>query len=288
MEERRQSYDNQPYAKSMLRINELAYGDYWPYSHSTIGDMQDLENAPLAAVQEFFDAYYAPNNAVLTLAGDFDPNASAGAGQAVLRRIPARQRPPTSPARSRRRPRSASRRWSIAGASCRLSTSPITSRRIASPITTPLDLLAIVLGDGESSRLYQKLVKARAAAGAPGRAPTPARPRPVLVLGDRAPRARTGAEARAGDLRELEKIAENGLSRRELEKAKNRMRSMFVFGLESNLSARLRARPSTRCTSATPSLLNAKLDSLSGGHQRRHQARGRAVLRAQPTAPCST
>ena len=66
MEERRQSYDNRPYMKSMLRINELAYGDYFPYAHSTIGDMQDLQNAPLAAVQQFFDQYYAPNNAVLS------------------------------------------------------------------------------------------------------------------------------------------------------------------------------------------------------------------------------
>jgi hypothetical protein len=63
MEERRQSIDNQPYVPSMLRVNELAYGDYFPYAHSTIGDMRDLENAPLEAVQEFFHTYYAPNNA---------------------------------------------------------------------------------------------------------------------------------------------------------------------------------------------------------------------------------
>jgi zinc protease len=57
MEERRQSYDNRPYMGSMLRINELAYGDYFPYAHSTIGDMQDLQNAPLSAVQAFFDQH---------------------------------------------------------------------------------------------------------------------------------------------------------------------------------------------------------------------------------------
>ncbi len=74
MEERRQSYENRPYMLSMLRINELAYGDYWPYAHSTIGDMQDLVNAPLEAVQEFFRHYYAPNNAVVSIAGDFDPD----------------------------------------------------------------------------------------------------------------------------------------------------------------------------------------------------------------------
>ena len=41
MEERRSSYENQPYNLSMLRINELAFGDYWPYAHSTISDTQD-------------------------------------------------------------------------------------------------------------------------------------------------------------------------------------------------------------------------------------------------------
>ncbi|MCA9581398.1 MAG: insulinase family protein, partial [Myxococcales bacterium] len=73
MEERRQSYSNRPYMESMLRINELAFGDYFPYAHSTIGDMADLENAPLTAVQEFFNQYYPPNNAVLSIAGDIDP-----------------------------------------------------------------------------------------------------------------------------------------------------------------------------------------------------------------------
>src|SRR5690606_37949842 len=59
-EERRQSYAKQPYALSHLRINELACGDYGPYAHSTIGDMQDLDNAPREAVQQFFDQYYRP------------------------------------------------------------------------------------------------------------------------------------------------------------------------------------------------------------------------------------
>lgn len=53
MEERRESYDNQPYGASTLRVNELAYGDYWPYAHSTIGDMQDLQRATLNSVKKF-------------------------------------------------------------------------------------------------------------------------------------------------------------------------------------------------------------------------------------------
>ncbi len=97
MEERRQSYDNQPYAKSWLRINELAYQDYWPYAHSTIGDMKDLENAPLTAVQEFFNAYYAPNNAVLTLVGDFDPDEALALVKRHFGEHPSRGRPAYEP-----------------------------------------------------------------------------------------------------------------------------------------------------------------------------------------------
>jgi zinc protease len=88
MEERRQRIDNQPYVPSFLRINELAYGDYFPYAHSTIGDMQDLVNAPLSAVQEFFRTYYAPNNAVLSISGDFEPEAAMGLIRRYFGEIP--------------------------------------------------------------------------------------------------------------------------------------------------------------------------------------------------------
>src|SRR5262245_7072520 len=97
MEERRQSYDNRPYMGSMLRINELAYGDYFPYAHSTIGDMKDLEAAPLSAVKEFFDAYYAPNNAVVSIAGDFEPQRALQLVEFHFGNIPAHARPPYDP-----------------------------------------------------------------------------------------------------------------------------------------------------------------------------------------------
>ncbi len=70
-EERRLGIDNQPYGKSELEISNLAY-DSFAYKHSVIGSMSDLNAASLADVQDFFRIYYAPNNAVLTLVGDFD------------------------------------------------------------------------------------------------------------------------------------------------------------------------------------------------------------------------
>jgi predicted Zn-dependent peptidase len=70
--ERRFSVDNQPYGDWDERMQALVYPDGHPYHHSTIGSMEDLSAASLEDVSEFFATYYAPNNAVLTVAGDFE------------------------------------------------------------------------------------------------------------------------------------------------------------------------------------------------------------------------
>ena len=74
--ERRSSVDNQPYGTWDEKLQGLIYPDSHPYHHSTIGSMEDLGAASLADVRDFFASYYAPNNAVLTIAGDFDPPAA--------------------------------------------------------------------------------------------------------------------------------------------------------------------------------------------------------------------
>ena len=71
-EERRLGIDNQPYGKSELEIDNLSY-DNFAYKHSTIGSMADLDAASVDDLKDFFRIYYAPNNAVLTLVGDLDP-----------------------------------------------------------------------------------------------------------------------------------------------------------------------------------------------------------------------
>lgn len=73
MNERRWRVDNQPYGDWDERIQALAYPASHPYHHSVIGSMEDLAAATLEDVREFFGTFYAPNNAVLSLAGDFAP-----------------------------------------------------------------------------------------------------------------------------------------------------------------------------------------------------------------------
>ncbi len=69
--ERRQSYDNQPYGLASEIISNTLYPPSHPYSWSVIGSMKDLSAASEEDVKNFFRLYYAPNNAFLSIAGDF-------------------------------------------------------------------------------------------------------------------------------------------------------------------------------------------------------------------------
>ena len=236
MEERRQRIDNQPYVPSMLRINELAYGDYWPYAHSTIGDMQDLIDAPLEAVQDFFNTYYAPNNAVISISGDFAPEDALALVKEYFGDIPARETPGfDAPALVKQ---TAEQTETMYDANATLPAFHLayhipTSR---TPDHYALEMLALVLGDGESSRLYQRLVKREeicqeVAVGTDDRrGPDLFSAWGVMASGHQ-PRA-----AQEVIYAELQAIAEQGVTARELQKAKNRVSGAFVFGLQSNMS----------------------------------------------------
>jgi zinc protease len=71
--ERRQRVDNQPYGTAGEKIDKALYPEGHPYSWPVIGYMEDLSAASLDDVKEFFRLYYAPNNAVLSIAGDINP-----------------------------------------------------------------------------------------------------------------------------------------------------------------------------------------------------------------------
>ena len=236
MEERRQRIDNQPYIPSMLRINELAYGDYWPYAHSTIGDMQDLVDAPLEAVQQFFDTHYAPNNAVLSIAGDFEPEEAMRLVEKYFGDIPARQTeelslPPLEP-------QTAERTETMYDPNATLPAFHVAYHipRSRTPDHYALEMLALILGDGESSRLYQRLVKRdeicqEVAVGTDDRRGPDLFSVWAVMASGHPPK-----KAQEIVFEEIANIAKNGVAERELQKAKNRTSAAFVFGLQSNMA----------------------------------------------------
>src|SRR5439155_15959408 len=92
-EEKRLRYDNQPYINAFLLINELIFKNP-ANAHSTIGSMEDLDAATIEDVQEFFRIYYAPNNAVLTIVGDFESEEAAAQVRKYFEKIPSQSSPP--------------------------------------------------------------------------------------------------------------------------------------------------------------------------------------------------
>jgi zinc protease len=72
--ERRWSVDNQPYGTWWEKLPALAFPPEHPFHHSLIGSMEDLSEASLDDISTFFATYYTPDNAVLSIAGDFDPS----------------------------------------------------------------------------------------------------------------------------------------------------------------------------------------------------------------------
>jgi predicted Zn-dependent peptidase len=87
--EKRWRYDNQPYGDWDERLQHLVYPETHPYHHSVIGSMEDLDASDLEDVAAFFRTYYVPNNAVLTVCGDFDPDHALALIEKLYGEIPA-------------------------------------------------------------------------------------------------------------------------------------------------------------------------------------------------------
>jgi zinc protease len=95
--EKRQSRDNQPYGAWLDLVHELAFPPGHPYQHSTIGSMSDLDAASLEDAREFYSTWYGPDNAVLSVVGDVDPDAALDAVQRYFGGIPAKGSYPSPP-----------------------------------------------------------------------------------------------------------------------------------------------------------------------------------------------
>ena len=157
-EERRLRVDNQPYGKSSEVMQELLY-DNFAYKHSVIGSMQDLDSANLEDVRNFFRIYYAPNNAVLTLVGDFNRAEALAKIRKWFEGIPRQADPPsvdmTEPVQK------AERRASVDDTLARMARVDIAYKAVPGNVKDffPLRILSTVLQGGEGSRLHKRLVK---------------------------------------------------------------------------------------------------------------------------------
>jgi len=160
MNERRQRIDNRPYGIAHERLHELLYPEGHPYHWPVIGYMEDIAAATMDDVQAFFSTYYAPNNAVLTIAGDFDRQEALDLVASYFGPIPAA---PTPPRPKPVLPPLGGERRQVIEDDVQLPRVYIGFRAPAygDPDWYAADLLATTLSDGKSSPLYQDLVHDR-------------------------------------------------------------------------------------------------------------------------------
>ena len=157
-EERRLGIDNQPYGATDEALSDILY-DNFAYKHSVIGSMADLDAASVDDVKNFFRLYYAPNNAVLTLVGDFNPSEALAKINKYFGNIASQPTPPRPDLSEP--PQTAERRRRMDDTFAQ--TPRLDELFKVSPGEKPdwfaVETISGILGGGQSSRLYQRLVK---------------------------------------------------------------------------------------------------------------------------------
>ena len=232
-EERRMRVENQPYG----RLNEIIYDHAFtvhPYKHPTIGSMEDLEAASVEDVRDFFQTYYVPENATLVLVGDFETKEAMALVTQYLGRVPKAKRPvprdiPKEPAHAKERRVRVQENWPLPAV--------VVAHHITydgHPDSYPLHVAAKVLSDGQSSRIYKKLVyETGIALAAFGGANIIEDPNLFYAVAIVQP-GHTPEQAADALIGELERLRNEPISAAELQQAKNQFARDYILGRESN------------------------------------------------------
>jgi zinc protease len=265
-EEKRLSYDNQAYWPALERMDEMIFHN-WANAHSTIGSMQDLNAADINDVKQFFDTYYAPNNAVLAIAGDMDSAQTESLVRKYFGTIPRQKSPPPVDVTE---PDGVVKRKAVVDDP--LAETPAVAMAWKIPERRAPDFYAIallksLLFDGSSARLYQKLVKEKAVS--------------LEVQGFLEERRGPGqtalltihkADVKSEDVEaiieaEIERVKKEGITVDELNKVKNQYRlSRFISGSEGEYTSfqtalgRALALAEFTLFDNDPSLINTDID----------------------------
>ena len=260
-EERRLGVDNQAYGKSQEKHQEMMY-DNFAYKHSVIGSMDDLNAASVEDVSAFFKTYYAPNNAVLVLVGDFNTNEALAKIRSSFEGI-ARQPNPSAvdmaePAQT------AERRASLEDVLARAARIDMAYKAVPGNTADfyALQVLAAALQGGQSSRLYQKLVKEKEmVTGVGGFMDEKRGVGGFYTNATLRPGVKT-EDVEALIYAEMDRLKKEPIADWELQKAKNTTRRNIINSLSSTLSRAVTIGQYTVYYN-DPSLINSRLTKVA-------------------------
>jgi zinc protease len=234
-EERRMRIENQPYGRLQELIADHAFVAH-PYKHPVIGSMKDLEAASIGDVREFFQTYYVPNNATAVLVGDFDSKEALSLVSQFLGRVPKSDKPvprdiPKEPAQTKERRVSINEEWPLPAV--------VVAHHITydgDPDSYPLHIASKILSDGQSSRIYRKLVYEKGIAlAAFGGGNIIEDPNLFFAVAIVQP-GHTPEEAANALIAELDRLRSEPVTAAELQQAKNQFARDYILGRESNQS----------------------------------------------------
>ena len=257
-EEKRLRVDNQPYINAFLALDEMVFSNP-ANAHSTIGSMEDLDAATVEDVREFFRIYYAPNNAVLTISGDFDPQEARRLVEKYFATI---LRQPDPPAVDVSEPVDIARRQDtyedrFAPLAAFLIGWKIPARR--TPDFYALSLASDLLFDGESSRLYQALVKGEeSVVSLQGGIDERRGPSAISLFVTPKP-GKDAAGIRETIMSEIKRLATEGASAEEMLKLRNSRSNDAVRGRQMSLF-RAQRLSEFALYDSDPALFNTELD----------------------------
>jgi zinc protease len=260
-EERRLGVDNQAYGKSGEMLQELLY-DNFAYKHSVIGSMDDLNAASVEDVAEFFKMYYAPNNAVLVLVGDFKTAEALAKIRTSFESIPRQPDPP--PVDMAEPAQKAERRATVDDVLARAPRVDLAFKAVQgnTPDFYALQVLSAVLQSGQSSRLYQKLVKEKEMVTGVGGFMDEKRGVGALYTNATLrPNVKT-EDVEATIYAEIERLKKEPIADWELQKAKNTTRRNLINSLQSSLSRAITIGQYTTYYN-DPNLINERLNKVA-------------------------
>lgn len=298
-QERRLSFDNQPYATAIVDVWPTVMFKNWQSSHSLIGSFEDLNASSVADVSKFFKTYYAPNNAALVIVGDLQIDAAKKLIETYFADIPSQPQPKHPDMAEPLEFQATTKvvKDALARVPAVVIGYPGPKRR--SPDFYALNMVDAILTAGDSSRLRQNLVKGKqsvlqyeANLGWPFASSLDFRdPEPYAMNLIYNPKF-TAKQIVDQVQEEIAKVQNTPMDPKELERVKTQVRAITVKGMQDSLS-RARTLAQYAITDGDPGLINTELDAMLAVTPAQIQAAAkkyltperRAVMEIQPAPP---
>ncbi len=260
VQEEKRLGENQPFGQVFDQLMPMIYKNF-ANSHSVIGSMADLDAATVKDVQDFFRINYAPNNAVLVISGAFEPNEAKELVKKYFGTIPKQPKPPALDVSEPKEVAANYKEFEdkLAPFPAFVLGWKIPQRRTAE--YNALDLAGKIISGGESSRLYQKLVKGDESVLQLVSFTDERRgPSGFLIFAIPKP-GKDLSKIRQVIMNEIKDMATNGPTAEEMQKLHNQLLNDTVRSRQSSLS---RAQSIAEYTlyDGDPTLINSELDEL--------------------------